>query len=306
MIQQRTLRTSINAKGIGLHSGVPVMMKLRPAPVNTGIIIIRTDLQDKPHIHATATNVCETVMCTKLGASGDTGVTVATVEHLLSAFAGLGIDNAYVDVNAGEIPIMDGSSSQFVFLIQSAGIQEQQENRTFVRILKEIKIDQGDRWVSLKPFEGFLLKFSIGFDHPFFANKILSQVFNFSSTSYLRECMRSRTFGFQKDIDYLKSKKLAMGGSEKNAIVIGDKGVINPKGLRRNNELIMHKILDAIGDLYLLGHFIIGKFEGFKSGHALNNLLLRKLLETPDSWEFYQPPPNTAMPSYFAKTEETE
>lgn len=282
MIGQRTLRNSIKATGVGLHTGQKVYLTLKPAPVNTGIIFRRVDLEPVVDIPACAENVGDTTMSTNLQ-KGD--VRISTVEHLLSAMAGLGIDNAYVELSAEEVPIMDGSAAPFVFLIQSAGIREQDTPKEFIRIIKEVTVQVEDKVATFKPFNGFKVGFTIEFDHPAFADRNMEASLDFSSTSFVKEVSRARTFGFMRDIEYLRAQNLALGGSMDNAIVVDDYRILNEDGLRYDDEFVKHKILDAVGDLYLLGKSLIGEFHGFKSGHYLNNLLLRKLLETEDAWE---------------------
>jgi UDP-3-O-[3-hydroxymyristoyl] N-acetylglucosamine deacetylase len=296
MIKQRTLKNIIRATGIGLHSGEKVYLTLKPAPVDTGIVFRRTDLDPVVEIPARAGNVGETTMSTTL-VNGD--VKVDTVEHLLSAMAGLGIDNAYVELSASEVPIMDGSAGPFVFLIQSAGLEEQDAHKQFIRILREVTVEEGDKSATFVPFEGFKVTFEIDFDHPAFHNRTQSASVDFSSTSFVKEVSRARTFGFMRDIEFLRSQNLALGGSVDNAIVVDEFRVLNEDGLRYEDEFVKHKILDAIGDLYLLGNSLIGEFKGFKSGHALNNRLLRALIEQPDAWEVVTfDDPNTAPISY--------
>jgi len=282
MIRQRTLNNMIRATGVGLHTGEKVYLTLHPAPVNTGIIFRRTDLDPVVEIHAKAENVGETTLSTTL-MNGD--VRVSTVEHLLSAMAGLGIDNAIIDVTAPEVPIMDGSAGPFVFLLQSAGIREQEEPKQFIRIKRPVTVTDGDKVASFKPFDGFKVSFSIDFDHPAFHNRTLKAEVDFCSTSFVKEVSRARTFGFMHEIEYLRSKGLARGGSMDNAIVVDEFQVLNEDGLRYEDEFVKHKILDAIGDLYLLGNSLIGEFVGHKSGHGLNNASLRELIAQEDTWE---------------------
>ncbi|MFT7413954.1 MAG: UDP-3-O-[3-hydroxymyristoyl] N-acetylglucosamine deacetylase [Methylophagaceae bacterium] len=282
MIKQRTLKNVIRATGVGLHSGDTVYLTLRPAAPNTGIIFRRVDLDPVVEIVAKAVNVGETALSTTLVQHGQR---VSTVEHLLSAFAGLGIDNAYIELNASEVPIMDGSAGPFVFLVQSAGIEEQNAPKQFIRIKKTVILEDGDKWAKFEPFEGFKVSFSIDFEHPAFKGRPQQVDVDFSSTSFVREVSRARTFGFMKDIEKLRENNLALGGSLDNAIVVDDYRVINEDGLRYEDEFVRHKVLDAIGDLYLLGHSLIGSFSGHKSGHEVNNKLLRKLLADEDSWE---------------------
>jgi UDP-3-O-[3-hydroxymyristoyl] N-acetylglucosamine deacetylase len=282
VIKQRTLKNVIRATGVGLHSGDTVYLTLRPAAPNTGIIFRRVDLDPVVEIKAKAVNVGETALSTTLVQHGQR---VSTVEHLLSAFAGLGIDNAYIELNAPEVPIMDGSAGPFVFLVQSAGIEEQNAPKQFIRIKKTVILEDGDKWAKFEPFEGFKVSFSIDFEHPAFKGRPQQVDVDFSSTSFVREVSRARTFGFMKDIEKLRENNLALGGSLDNAIVVDDYRVMNEDGLRYEDEFVRHKVLDAIGDLYLLGHSLIGSFSGHKSGHEVNNKLLRKLLADDDSWE---------------------
>ena len=275
MIKQRTLKNVIRATGVGLHSGETVYLTLHPAAINTGIIFRRIDLDPVVEISAKACNVGETALSTTLIEHGEK---ISTVEHLLSAFAGLGIDNAYVDLNAAEVPIMDGSAGPFVFLIQSAGIEEQTAAKQFIRIKKSVLLEDGDKWAKFEPFNGFKVSFTIDFEHPAFTERTQKVEVDFSSTSFVREVSRARTFGFMKDIEKLRENNLALGGSMDNAIVVDDYRVVNEDGLRYEDEFVRHKVLDAIGDLYLLGHSLIGAFNGHKSGHEVNNKLLRKLL----------------------------
>ncbi len=281
-MRQRTLKNSIQATGVGLHTGKKVFMTLRPAAENTGVVFRRVDLDPVVNIPAQAGYVGDTMLGTTL-VSGD--ARVATVEHLLSAFAGLGIDNAIVEVSAPEVPIMDGSAGPFVFLIQSAGIQEQNSAKKLIRIKRPVRVEEGDKWAQLVPFEGFKVKFQIEFDHPVFRSHVQESVIDFSTSSFLKEVSRARTFGFMRDIEALRARKLTLGGSMNNAIVLDDFRVLNEDGLRYEDEFVKHKILDAIGDLYLLGHSLIGEFSGYKSGHALNNTLLRALIADQKSWE---------------------
>lgn len=273
----------IQATGVGLHSGEKVYLTLRPAPVNTGIIFRRTDLDPVVEIPASYQYVGDTTLCTSLLYQG---VRIATVEHLLSALAGLGIDNAYVDINAPELPIMDGSAAPFVFLIQSAGIREQNAPKRFIRILKPISIEEGGKYVKFVPYNGYKVSFTIGFDHPVFNDKPQSATFDFATCSYVKEVCRARTFGFLSDYEKLREMDLAKGGSLDNAVVVDDYRVLNDDGLRFHDEFVKHKVLDAIGDLYLLGASLIGAFEGYKSGHELNNKLLRKLIACQSAWEY--------------------
>lgn len=283
MIRQRTLKNVIKATGVTLHGGERAELTLRPAPPNTGIIFQRTDLEPLIEIPALASHVGDTTLSTSLVKES---ARVSTVEHLLSALAGLGIDNAYIDVTASEIPIMDGSAGPFVFLIQSAGIKEQNSPKRFIRIKRRLKVKDGDKWACFEPFEGFKVTFTIEFDHPVFKNHSKTATLDFSSTSYVKEVSRARTFGFKADFERLRAMNLARGASLDNAVAIDEFRVLNEEGLRYEDEFVKHKILDAVGDLYLLGSSLIGAFNGYKSGHALNNKLLRKLLRKQDAWEY--------------------
>ncbi len=282
MIRQRTLKNIIRATGVGLHTGEKTVMTLRPAAPNTGIIFRRVDLPVPVEILAREEHVVDTQLSTTLG-NGD--VTVATVEHLLSAMAGLGIDNAYIDLSSSEVPIMDGSAGPFVFLLQSAGIEEQMAPKHFVRIKKPVRVEDGDKWAKFEPFDGFMISFSIDFDHPAFVGRSHEAHIDFSTTSFVKEISRARTFGFMRDIEQLREMNLIQGGSLSNAVVVDDYRVVNEDGLRYEDEFVKHKVLDAIGDLYLLGHSLIGSFTGHKSGHQLNNQLLHALLADEAAWE---------------------
>ena len=282
MIRQRTLKTSIRATGIGLHTGEKVFLTFHPAPIDSGIVFRRVDLDPPVDIKAEPHNVGDTTLSTCLIKDG---VRISTVEHLLAAMAGLGIDNAVIEVSAPEVPIMDGSSSPFVFLIQSAGVKEQDKAKQFVRIKKPVTVTEGDKSATFEPYDGFKIEFKIEFDHPVFKKSKQTAQIDLSGTSFVREISRARTFGFMNDIEYLRANNLAMGGSMENAIVLDQYKVLNEDGLRYNDEFVKHKILDAIGDLYLLGNSLIGAFTGIKSGHALNNKLLRALVADEDAWE---------------------
>jgi UDP-3-O-[3-hydroxymyristoyl] N-acetylglucosamine deacetylase len=297
MINQRTLKNVIRATGVGIHTGEKVFMTLRPAPVNTGIIFRRTDLEPPMEVPAFATHVGDTSMNTSLEQNG---VRVSTVEHLMSAFAGLGIDNAYVDLSNAEVPIMDGSAGPFVFLIQSAGIEEQSAAKRFIRILDSVEVRLDDKWARFDPFDGFRVSFKINFNHPVFRSHQSFASVDFSTTSYLKEIARARTFGFMRDIEMLRERNLVLGGSMDNAVVLDDYRILNEDGLRYEDEFVKHKVLDAIGDLYLLGHGLIGAFSGYKSGHELNNLLLRELLEQPSAWEEVTFDDSEAIPVSYA------
>ena len=298
MIKQRTLKNVIRATGVGLHSGDTVYLTLHPAAIDTGIIFRRVDLDPVVEISAKACNVGETALSTTLIEHGER---VSTVEHLLSAFAGLGIDNAYIDLNAAEVPIMDGSAGPFVFLVQSAGIEEQAAAKQFIRIKKPIILEDGDKWAKFEPFEGFKVSFTIDFQHPVFIDRPQKVEVDFSSTSFVREVSRARTFGFMKDIEKLRENNLALGGSMDNAIVVDDYRVVNEDGLRYEDEFVRHKVLDAIGDLYLLGHSLIGAFSGHKSGHEVNNMLLRKLLADEEAWELVTFEDDETVPIVFSR-----
>ena len=282
MIRQRTLKNVIRATGVGLHTGDKIYLTLRPAAPDVGIIFRRVDLESPVDIKACPQNVGDTQLSTTLFKDG---VRISTVEHLLSAFAGLGIDNAYVDVSAPEVPIMDGSAGPFVFLIQSAGIAEQNAPKKFIRIKRSIAVQEGDKWARFDAFNGFKVGFTIEFEHPVFKSRRQQALVDFSTTSFVKEVSRARTFGFMRDIEHLRERRLALGGSLDNAVVVDDYRILNEDGLRYEDEFVKHKILDAIGDLYLLGHSLIGTFTGYKSGHALNNRLLRTLLENTSVWE---------------------
>ena len=282
MIRQRTLKNVIRATGVGLHTGEKVYLTVRPAPADTGIVFRRVDLDPVVEISTGAENVGETTLSTTLVKDG---VKVGTVEHLLSAMAGLGIDNAYVELSAPEVPIMDGSAGPFVFLLQSAGIKEQEAAKKFIRIKKEVTVREDDKSATFVPFDGFKVTFSIEFDHPVFEDRNQVSSIDFSTTSFVKEVARARTFGFMRDIEFLRSQNLALGGSVDNAIVVDEYRILNEDGLRYDDEFVKHKMLDAIGDLYQLGHSLIGEFVGHKSGHALNNALLRELLKQEDAWE---------------------
>jgi UDP-3-O-[3-hydroxymyristoyl] N-acetylglucosamine deacetylase len=283
VIRQRTLKNSIRATGVGLHTGKKIYLTLSPAPINAGIVFRRTDFNPAAIIPNDALGVRNTELATSL--YNDVGIRVSTIEHLMAALAGLGIDNCFVDVSAEEVPIMDGSAAPFVFLVQSAGILEQGAAKRFIRIKKPIEVRVDDKWARFEPFNGFKVKFTIDFKHPVFRGDSQTAEVDFSTTSFVREISRARTFGFMRDIEELRKRDLVLGGSMDNAIVIDDYRVLNEDGLRYKDEFVRHKILDAIGDLYLLGRSIIGSFDGYKSGHELNNLLVRELLNQPNSWE---------------------
>lgn len=301
MLRQRTLKTAIRATGVGLHTGDKVYMTLRPAAENSGITFRRVDLDEPVDIPADPMLVGETMLGTTLVKNG---VKVATVEHLMSALAGLGIDNINIDLSAPEVPIMDGSAAPFVFLLQSAGIEEQNAAKKFIRINKTIRVEDGDKWAELRPFNGFKVNFEVFFNHPVF-NKLSQQAtIDFSSTSFLKEVSRARTFCFLRDVEALRERNLTLGGSMDNAIVLDDYRILNEDGLRYSNEFVIHKILDAIGDVYLLGHSLLGEFRAYKSGHELNNKLLRAVIDNAACWDevtfkdSHRAPISYATPSY--------
>ncbi len=282
MIKQRTLKSVVRASGVGLHGGVKVSLTLRPAAPDTGIVFRRVDLPVAVDIPASALLIGDTRMCSCLEKDG---VKIGTIEHLMSAFAGLGIDNAWVDLDAPEVPILDGSAAPFVFLIQSAGIEEQNAAKQFIRVIRTIEVKDGDKWARFEPYDGYCLDFSIVFHHPAIDRSAQRAEIDFAEHSYIREVSRARTFGFMQEVEWLRENNLALGGGLENAIVLDEYRVLNPEGLRYGDEFVKHKILDAIGDLYLLGHPLLARFSAHKSGHALNNLLARALLQQQASWE---------------------
>lgn len=284
MVHQRTIKQSISATGVGLHKGEKVQLTLRPAPANTGIVFRRVDLDPVVDIKATPEAVGETTLCTCL--VNEQGVQVSTVEHLLAAVAGMGIDNLVIDVDSPEIPIMDGSALTFVFLLQEAGVETCNAPKRFLRIKKPIRVEEGDKWAELKPHEGFRVNFAIDFEHPVIANTAQQMTMDLSACSFVREISRARTFGFMKDIEFLRANNLALGGSLENAIVLDEYRMLNSDELRYDDEFVRHKILDAIGDLYMSGVSILGELNAFKSGHGLNNMLLRAVFEQQDAWEW--------------------
>ena len=298
MINQRTVKNVIRATGVGLHTGDKIHLTIHPAEADTGIRFRRVDLDEPVVIEAIPNNVGETVLSTTL-VQGE--VKISTIEHLLSAFAGLGIDNAMIDVDSAEVPIMDGSAGPFVFLLQSAGIKEQNVAKQYIRIKSPIRVEDGDKWAEFKPFDSFKVTFTIDFEHPAFDSDAQTATMDFSSTTFVKEVSRARTFGFMKDIEMLKKNNLILGGSLDNAIVIDNDKILNEDGLRYADEFVKHKILDAIGDLYLLGHSLIGEFIGFKSGHDLNNKLLRALLENEDAWEMVSFDDETTVPISYVR-----
>lgn len=299
MLRQRTLKNVIRATGVGLHSGEKVFLTLRPAPVDTGIVFRRTDLEPAIEMPAQAALVSETTLCT--GLSFD-GAKVQTVEHLMSALAGLGVDNVYVELTAPEVPIMDGSAGPFVFLLESGGIVEQNAAKRFIRILEPVEVRDGDKIARFTPFEGFKLDFTVKFNHPAIPETLSRATLDFSTRNYIREVSRARTFGFMRDLEYMRERNLGLGGSMDNAIVLDEFRVLNEDGLRYVDEFVRHKILDAVGDLYLAGHAIIGAYEGYKSGHALNNVLVRALLANPQAWEKVSFPESPSeSPAYYGE-----
>ncbi|HQO17229.1 MAG TPA: UDP-3-O-acyl-N-acetylglucosamine deacetylase [Methylotenera sp.] len=283
MLKQRTLKKAISATGVGLHNGEKVTLTLRPAAANTGIVFKRVDLPQPNEIVATAHAVHDTRLCSALEANG---ARVATVEHLMSALAGLGIDNVYVDVDAAEIPIMDGSAGPFVYLLQEAGIAELPAAKKFIRIKKTVEVKEQDKWARFEPYHGFKIDFTIAFNHPVFEHSGCQVKIDFATDSYIQKISRARTFGFMHEVEYLRSNGLARGGSLDNAVVLDEYRVINTDGLRYDDEFAKHKVLDAIGDLYMLGHPILGAFYAYKSGHALNNQLIRALIQDETAWEY--------------------
>lgn len=297
MLKQHTLKNMIKATGVGLHTGKKVSLTLRPAPVNTGVVFRRVDLKPVVEIPAKAEYVGDSTLSTTLVKDK---VSIATVEHLLSAFSGLGIDNVYVDVSAPEVPIMDGSAGPFVFLLQSAGVEVQQALKRFVRIKRKIMVREGDKYAGFESTNGFKVKFSIEFNHPVFNKRPQRAEIDFSRASFVKEVSRARTFGFLRDVEQLRENRLALGASLDNAIVVDDYRILNEEGLRYHDEFVKHKILDAIGDLYLLGHNLLGTFIGHKSGHALNNKLLMALLSKKQAWDIvtFEDPLDAPLP-YF-------
>lgn len=302
MIKQRTIKQAVSVTGIGLHKGEKVTMTLRPAPVNTGVVYRRIDKEPFVDIPAKANAVGDTMLCTCLG--NKQGDTISTVEHLSSAMAGLGVDNLIVEVDSNELPIMDGSASPFIFLLQSAGIQELNAAKKFIRIKKHVRVEEGDKWAEFVPFEGFRVDFKIDFDHPVIRQTNQHMVMDFSSESYIDQVSRARTFGFMKELEFMHEHNLALGGSMENAVALDEYRVLNQEGLRYSDEFVKHKILDAVGDLYLAGHSIVGELKAYKSGHGLNNKLLNAMLDDASAWEFatfdesQESPISFAMPSW--------
>jgi UDP-3-O-[3-hydroxymyristoyl] N-acetylglucosamine deacetylase len=282
MLKQRTLRKPTRTTGVGVHTGARVEMVLRPAPADTGIVFQRTDVAGSPAIPALAANVGDTRLSSTLKSGSSS---ISTVEHLMSALAGLGIDNLFVDVAGPELPIMDGSASPFVFLLQSAGIVEQGKSKRYLRVSSTVEVSDGDKWARFEPFDGFRLDFTIDFPHPIFGAEHRNVVVDFAHNSYAKEVARARTFGFMQDFEAMRDAGLGLGGSLQNAIVLDEFKVLNSEGLRYDNEFVRHKVLDAIGDIYLLGHPLIGQYTAYKSGHALNNQLARALLARAEAFE---------------------
>jgi UDP-3-O-[3-hydroxymyristoyl] N-acetylglucosamine deacetylase len=296
MLKQRTLKTAIKTTGVGLHTGVRVELGLRPAPADTGIVFNRTDLPQPVAIAALAANVGDTRLSSTLKGGG---ASVSTVEHLMSALAGVGIDNLFVDIAGPEIPIMDGSAGPFVFLLQSAGIEEQSARKRYLRITSTVEVHDGDKWARFDPFDGFKLDFTIDFPHPVFGSENRHVVVDFAENSYAKEVARARTFGFMQDVEAMRAAGLGLGGSLQNAIVLDEFKVLNSEGLRYDNEFVRHKVLDAIGDLYLLGHPLIGQYTAYKPGHGLNNLLARTLLARTDAFEVVSFADDDPVPTAF-------
>ena len=296
MLKQRTLKRPTKTTGVGLHTGARVELGLRPAPADTGIVFSRTDLPQSVAIPALAANVGDTRLSSTLKAGGSS---VSTVEHLMSALAGLGIDNLFVDIAGPEIPIMDGSAGPFVFLLQSAGIVEQNAPKRYLRILSMVEFREGDKWARFEPFNGFKLDFTVDFPHPVFGSENRNVVIDFAENSYAKEVSRARTFGFMQDVEAMRAAGLGLGGSLQNAIVLDEFRVLNSEGLRYDNEFVRHKVLDAIGDLYLLGHPLIGQYTAYKSGHAVNNQLARMLLAQPEAYEIVTFSDEKTVPTAF-------
>ncbi|WP_261816653.1 UDP-3-O-acyl-N-acetylglucosamine deacetylase [Vibrio gallicus] len=299
MIRQRTLKEIVKTTGVGLHSGRKVTLTLRPAATNTGIVYRRTDLEPAVDFPADANSVRDTMLCTAL--VNDDGVRISTVEHLNAALSGMGIDNLIIEVDAPEIPIMDGSASPFVYLLQSAGIETQNAAKRFIRIKKPVRVEDGDKWAELVPYNGFRLDFEIEFEHPAIDSDEQHLLFDFSSSSFVKDIARARTFGFMRDIEYLQSQNLVLGGSFDNAIVLDDYRILNEDGLRFSNEFVTHKVLDAIGDMYMCGSPIVGELRAFKSGHGLNNQLLRAVLANQEAWEWVTFEEEVGSPVAFAE-----
>jgi UDP-3-O-[3-hydroxymyristoyl] N-acetylglucosamine deacetylase len=299
MIRQRTLKEMVKTTGVGLHSGRKVTLTIRPAPANTGIIYRRTDMEPPVDFPADPASVRDTMLCTAL--VNDQGIRISTVEHLNAALAGMGIDNVIIEVDAPEIPIMDGSASPFVYLLQSAGIETLNAPKRFVRIKKKVRIEDGDKWAELVPHDGFRMDFAIEFDHPAIDADEQHLLFDFSTQAFVKNISRARTFGFMRDIEYLQSQNLCLGGSFDCAIVLDEYRILNEEGLRFANEFVTHKVLDAIGDLYMCGHSIVGELRAYKTGHALNNQLLRAVLADQEAWEWATFEQEAGSPVAFAE-----
>lgn len=285
MIQQRSIKAKVQTTGVGLHTGARVTLVMRPAQANTGIVFHRTDLPEPKSFRIAPELVVDTRLCSTLEADG---AKVATVEHLMSALAGLGIDNVHIDIDGPEVPILDGSAAPFVYLLQSAGIDLLNTPKRFIRVLKTVRVEDGDKWAEFTPYEGFKLSFRIDFDHPVFRNMSREITLDFSRDSYVHEVSRARTFGFVNDVEYLRSHGLALGGTLDNAIVLDEYRVLNSDGLRYADEFVKHKVLDAVGDLYLTGHPVLAVFSAYKSGHGLNNKLLRTLMSDASAWQWQE------------------
>lgn len=296
MYLQRTLKTMIRATGVGLHSGEKVTLVLKPAPENTGIIFHRVDLPESTPFRVEPFLVNDTRLSSTLVRDG---VRVGTIEHLMSSFAGLGLDNVIVEVDAPEMPIMDGSAAPFIYLLQNAGIVDQAAPKRFVRVLKPVEAREGDKWVKLDPYEGYKVALTIDFQHPAFRKSSRLIEIDFAQQNYISEIARARTFGFIQEVEFLRANGLARGGTMDNAVVIDEYRVLNPGGLRFEDEFVRHKVLDAIGDLYILGHPLIAAFSGYKSGHALNNKLLRTLLADDTAWEYVSFSGRESVPTSF-------
>lgn len=300
MLKQRTIKNAVTETGIGLHKGRKVRMTLKPAPVDTGIVFRRIDLQPPVDIKADARDVGDTMLCTCI--TNDQNVSIHTVEHLASALSGLGIDNILVEVDSHELPILDGSASPFIFLLQSAGIQEQDAAKRMIKINKTIRVEDGDKWAELRPYDGFRVDFKIDFPHPFIKQTQQHVVMDFSVNSYVDEISRARTFGFMRDLELMNDMNLALGGSMDNAVALDEYRVLNPEGLRYKDEFVKHKILDAIGDLYLGGHSLIGELAAYKTGHGLNNKLLNAVLDQTDAWEYVTFEDDTKLPIQYIES----
>ncbi len=293
MIRQRTVKSLVRATGVGLHTGARVNLTLRPAPVDTGIVLRRTDLPEPKDFVVAPERVTDTRLCSALEGNG---AKVATVEHLMSALSGLGIDNLFIDLDGPEVPILDGSAAPFVYLLQSAGIETQNAPKRFIRVKKTVRVEEGDKWAEFSPHEGYTLTFRIDFDHPVFRQSAKEMHIDLAKQSYAKEVSRARTFGFMNEVEYLRSNGLALGGTLDNAIVMDEFRVLNSDGLRYADEFVKHKVLDAVGDLYLTGHPILGAFTAYKSGHGLNNKLLRALMEDVNTWEWAEFKDDAATP----------